>query len=96
MNDINELIRLYVKGEADAAQTAQVQAYLLNNTEGLSILINAIRQNAMNELGLDSEADFLPELIREATGQTYTGEACADKPCGENTYDYLCREVLGD
>lgn len=97
MNDINDLIRLHALGQATPEESQRVVKYLLDRPDGLSIMVNALREGAMQELNIDPSTDFLPEILAEsqafATGNREYGMASAMTDDGD-IFEYLCRELL--
>ncbi len=59
-NNINDIIRLYVRREATAEQRLQVKEYIYDNADNFNVLLRIMREEAMKEMGLDPASDFCP------------------------------------
>lgn len=103
--DIHNLIRIYARREATAEQREQIREYIYDDTDRFIELLQAMRHEAMGELGLNVSDDFLPDLIeRCAPGAYFLGRmnddmpspmsACMPSEDEEDIFSHLCRTLL--
>ena len=106
-NNINDIIRLYVRREATAEQRLQVKEYIYDNADNFNVLLRIMREEAMKEMGLDPASDFLPDLLKERSpielsecpainrNSQMISADFADGESDDDIFAMLCREILG-
>lgn len=106
--NIDDIIRLFVRRQATAEQRRQVKEYIYDNADNFNVLLRIMREEAMKDMGLNPDDDFLPELLKERSPQAF-GEcpafSCynnkqiisadfADGESDDDIFGHLCREIL--
>lgn len=105
--DIHDIVRLYARREATPEQRDLVREYIYDNTDRFIELLQAMRYEAMGELGLNVSDDFLPELIdRCAPGAYFLNRtdassdmpepisACMPMDDEDDIFTHLCHTLL--
>lgn len=58
------MIRRYVSGTATPRESVAVREYISDDTNRFDLLLELMRNEAMQELGIDPSDDFLPEHLQ--------------------------------
>lgn len=69
--NIDDIIRLFVRRQATAEQRRQVKEYIYDNADNFNVLLRIMREEAMKDMGLNPDEDFLPELLKERSPQAF-------------------------
>ncbi len=72
ISDINRLINLYIRRLETPEQNAAVREYLIDDTSRFDILLEAMRAQAMQELGIDMTDDFLPAHLQKCAPEAFS------------------------
>lgn len=107
--NIDDIIRLFVRRQATAEQRRQVKEYIYDNADNFNVLLRIIREEAMKDMGLKPEDDFLPKLLKERSPKAFEecpAFACynnqiisadfADGESDDDIFGHLCREILDE
>ncbi len=103
---INDIIRLYLRREATEEQRRMVREYIFDNTDNFNVLLKIMREEAMKEMGLNLDEDFLPGLLKERSPKAFAecpafaeearmiSADFADGYSDDDIFGRLCREIL--
>ncbi len=69
--DIDKILEAYAAGTATAEEREIVRNYILDDASRLELLLEALRRQAMKELGLNPEKDFLPAHLKNCAPEAY-------------------------
>lgn len=101
------MIRRYVSGTATPAESEAVRDYVADDTNRFDLLLELMRTQAMEELGIDPSDDFLPEHLRQCSPTIYESSPAFKDDAGSmaqsaelwhgkarSAYDMLKKELL--